>query len=181
MDIPPFNDVNKTTKTAISANVKVVGAATLIGVPIQIVEIRLDTPDKYHKKVDMFVFKRTDGIEYGFYNSILRRWNLQPGDTITLQLVTGSNGSKHYEPTNINGNQQTVNPKKETQGLDRKIVIKLASESDNAYIFMSKIAPLLAGTKYASLSNADRIDTLNRIYEKYKPAPQANSDNQVIK
>ncbi len=174
--IPPIDDVNTPTKTPNSANVPVVGASTLIGVPIQLVAIIPEAPGKFHKKVDMFIFKNKEGELRGFFNSILRRWNLQPGDTITLQLVTGSNGTKHYEPTNINGKaQQTPDTSQELHGLDKKTVIKFAAESQSALVFMSKIAPLLPGTKYEDLPVAARLETFKRMYEKYKPTSQAST------
>jgi hypothetical protein len=174
VDIPPINDANTPTKTPNSANVPVVGARTLIGVPIQLVEIRPEAPGKFHKKVDLFIFKNKDGELRGFFNSILRRWNLQPGDTITLQLVTGSNGTKHYEPTNINGKQQP-NAKQTQRGLDKDTVIKLAAESQNELAFMNKIAPLLPGTKYENLPVAERLETFKRMYAKYKPTSQPST------
>ncbi len=173
MEIPKIDDGITPIKTSNSARVKVVSARTLIGVSIQIVEIRPDSPGKFHRKVDLFVFKNKEGQLRGFFNSILRRWEIQPGDTVVLQLITSS-GIPHYEPVSINGKaQQTSDAPQELHGLDKKLVIKYATESESAWIFIAKIAQHLPGTKYAVMPYDEKLKALTEIYNRYKSAPQA--------
>lgn len=102
MEIPKLDEGITATKITTVPRVEIVSASSLIGKALPIVEIRPDTPCKFHKKSDLFVFKATDGKLYGFFNSVLRRWNIQPGDTIVIRLI-GNPGFQHYEPVTING------------------------------------------------------------------------------
>jgi hypothetical protein len=176
MDIPPINDVNTPTKQSVLQPSGILKVATLVGKPLHIVEVRPDQPAKFHRKTDMYLIKAEDNNIYGFFNGNLRKWGIKAGDVITIKLVTGKYNFRCYEPVTINGKaQQTPNTSQELHGLDKKTLIKIAAESGNEIIFMSKIAPLLPGTKYAGLPVAEKLETFKRMYAKDKPASQPDT------
>lgn len=178
-NIPPLYVGNAPTKQA-----KVVKAKTLIGKRIEIVEVRPDQPAKFHQKVDMYLFKDSDGTLCGFFNSILRRWNIKAGDTIVLQFITNPGGVPHYEPVEINSKSQRSAPRPQPapapqspHGLNKDLVVKLAAESQNADEFYLKIMPHLGGTRYDVLhmTEEQRHKAITEIYNRYKPTLQANA------
>lgn len=181
-NIPPF--IDGTTPTNARLQPKVVKARTLVGRRIEIVEVRLDQPAKYHQKVDMYLFKDSDGTLCAFFNGILKRWGIKAGDSIVLQFITNPGGVPHYEPVEINAKTQKSTPKPQSaatqqspHGLNKELVIKLAAESPSVDEFYLKINPHLSGTRYdiMHMTEEQRHAVMVEIYQRYRPASQPNA------